>query len=211
MCGSCIDSRRLRVYTAFMADRMVCWGIYHLQEGKTYEMHHKKLVALTLAAVLALAMLTACGGGGAQLNAKLADDIAATINGVRSDSKKDALKRAPEVEALFAEAAKAEAIFAANRTDENSKKVKEAEINALAALKNLEIDGRKIDVEATQKLNTVSFDLKDVSQLKSVLESNSGWRNWFVLSNAEYLAVVCADYNGHNGIVMVGIVLESAE
>ena len=181
----------------------------------------KKLVALTLAAVLALAMLTACGGGGAQLNAKLADDIAATINGVRSDSKKDALKRAPEVEALFAEAAKAEAlfaeaakaeaIFAANRTDENSKKVKEAEINALAALKNLEIDGRKIDVEATQKLNTVSFDLKDVSQLKSVLESNSGWRNWFVLSNAEYLAVVCADYNGHNGIVMVGIVLESAE
>ena len=30
----------------------------------------KKLVALTLAAVLALAMLTACGGGGAQLNAK---------------------------------------------------------------------------------------------------------------------------------------------
>ena len=171
----------------------------------------KKLVALTLAAVLALAMLTACGGGGAQLNAKLADDIAATINGVRSDSKKDALKRAPEVEALFAEAAKAEAIFAANRTDENCKKVKEAEVNALAALKNLEIDGRKIDVEATQKLNTVSFDLKDVSQLKSVLESNSGWRNWFVLSNAEYLAVVCADYNGHNGIVMVGIVLESAE
>ena len=164
----------------------------------------KKLVALTLAAVLALAMLTACGGGGAQLNAKLADDIAATINGVRSDSKKDALKRAPE-------AAKAEAIFAANRTDENSKKVKEAEDNALAALKDLEIDGRKIDVKATQKLNTVSFDLKDVSQLKSVLESNSGWRNWFVLSNAEYLAVVCADYNGHNGIVMVGIVLESAE
>ena len=130
---------------------------------------------------------------------------------MRSDSKKDALKRAPEVEALFAEAAKAEAIFAANRTDENSKKVKEAEVNALAALKDLEIDGRKIDVEATQKLNTVSFDLKDVSQLKSVLESNSGWRNWFVLSNAEYLAVVCADYNGHNGIVMVGIVLESAE
>lgn len=171
----------------------------------------KKLVAIALAAVLALAMLTACGGGGAQLNAKLADDIAATINGVRSDSKKDALKRAPEVEALFAEAAKAAAIYAADKTTENGQKVKEAEINALSALKNIEIDGRKIDIEATRKFNTVSSDLKDVSQLKSVLESNNGWRNTFVLSNAEYLAVVCADYNGHNGIVMVGIVLESAE
>ena len=171
----------------------------------------KKLVALTLAAVLALTMLTACGGGGAQLNAKLADDIAATINGVRSDSKKDALKRAPEVEALFAEAAKAAAIYAADKTAENGQKVKEAEINALSALKNIEINGRKIDVEATKKFNTLSSDLKDVSQLKAVLESNRGWRNTFVLSNAEYLAVVCADYNGHNGIVMVGIVLESAE
>lgn len=171
----------------------------------------KKLVALTLAAVLALTMLTACGGGGAQLNAKLADDIAATINGVRSDSKKDALKRAPEVEALFAEAAKAAAIYAADKTAENGQKVKEAEINALSALKNIEIDGRKIDVEATKKFNTLSSDLKDVSQLKAVLESNRGWRNTFVLSNAEYLAVVCADYNGHNGIVMVGVVLESAE
>lgn len=171
----------------------------------------KKLVAIALAAVLALAMLTACSGGGAQLNAKLADDIAATINGVRSDSKKDALKRAPEVEALFAEAAKAAAIYAADKTTENGQKVKEAEINALSALKNIEIDGRKIDIEATRKFNTVSSDLKDVSQLKSVLESNNGWRNTFVLSNAEYLAVVCADYNGHNGIVMVGIVLESAE
>ena len=171
----------------------------------------KKLVAIALAAVLALAMLTACGGGGAQLNAKLADDIAATINGVRSDSKKDALKRAPEVEALFAEAAKAAAIYAADKTTENGQNVKEAEINALSALKNIEIDGRKIDIEATRKFNTVSSDLKDVSQLKSVLESNNGWRNTFVLSNAEYLAVVCADYNGHNGIVMVGIVLESAE
>jgi ABC-type glycerol-3-phosphate transport system substrate-binding protein len=171
----------------------------------------KKLVAIALAAVLALAMLTACSGGGAQLNAKLADDIAATINGVRSDSKKDALKRAPEVEALFAEAAKAAAIYAADKTTENGQKVKEAEINALSALKNIEIDGRKIDIEATRKFNTVSSDLKDVSQLKSVLESSGGWRNTFVLSNAEYLAVVCADYNGHNGIVMVGIVLESAE
>ena len=171
----------------------------------------KKLVALTLAAVLALAMLTACSGSGAQLNTKLADDIAATINGVRSDSKKDALKRAPEVEALFAEAAKAAAIYAADKTAENGQKVKEAEINALSALKNIEINGRKIDVEATKKFNTLSSDLKDVSQLKAVLESNRGWRNTFVLSNAEYLAVVCADYNGHNGIVMVGVVLESAE
>ena len=171
----------------------------------------KKLVALTLATVLALAMLTACGGGGAQLNAKLADDIAATINGVRSDSKKDALKRAPEVEALFAEAAKAEAIFAANRTDENSKKVKEAEINALAALKNLEIDGRKVDAKATSKFFKLSYDLKDVSQLKAVLEATNDWRDIFVLSDVEYLAAVCADCNGHNGIVMVGIVLESAE
>ena len=172
----------------------------------------KKLVALTLAAVLALAMLTACSGGGAQLNAKFAEDIAATINGVRSDNKKDALKRAQEVEALFAEAAKAEAIFAADKTPENSKKVAEAERNALAALEGLEIDGRKIHVEATRRMNTLSYDMKDISQLKSVLESANGWRNWFVLSDAtEYLAVVCADYNGHNGIVIVGIVLESAE
>lgn len=172
----------------------------------------KKLVALTLAAVLALTMLTACGGSGAQLNTKLADDVAATVNSVRSDNKKDALKRAPEVEALFAEAAKAEAIYAADKTTENSKKVVEAERNALAALKGLEIDGRKINVEATQQLNSLSYDLKDVSQLKSVLESsNNDFHDTFVLSNAEYLAVVCADYNGHNGIVMVGIVLESAE
>lgn len=171
----------------------------------------KKLVALTLAAVLALAMLTACGGSGAQLNTKFADDIAATINGVRSDSKKDALKRAPEVEALFAEAAKAGAIYAADRTDENNKKVQEAEDKALAALKDLEIEGRKVDAVATNESFVVSYDLKDASQLKKVLEASKDWRDAFVLSNAEYLAAVCADYNGHNGFVIIGIVLESAE
>ena len=41
LCGSCIDSRRLRGYTAFMADRVVCRGIYYLQEGKSYEMYQK--------------------------------------------------------------------------------------------------------------------------------------------------------------------------
>lgn len=167
----------------------------------------KKLVALTLAAVLALAMLTACSGSGAQLNTKLADDVAATVNSVRSDSKKAALKRVPKVEALFAEVAKAEAMFAADKSDANRQKVIEAQKNALSALKNVEIDGRKVDAAATSRFFKLSHDLKDVSQLKAT----NNWRDAFVLSNAEYLAVVCADYNGHNGIVMVGIVLESAE
>ena len=171
----------------------------------------KKLVAITLAAVLALTMLTACGGSGAQLNTKLSDDIAATVNSVRSDNKKAALKRAPEVEALFAEVAKAEAMFAADMSDANTQKVVEAQKNALSALGNVEIDGRKVDAKATSKLFTISCDLKDVSRLKSALETTGIWRDDFVLSNAEYLAAVCADYNGHNGIVIVGIVLESAE
>ena len=171
----------------------------------------KKLVALTLAAVLALAMLTACGGSGAQLNTKLSDDVAATVNSVRSDSEKAALKRAPEVEALFAEVAKTEAVYAADKSDANRQKVIEAQKNALSALKNVEIDGRKVDAVATSKFFKLSYDLKDVSQLKAVLEATNNWRDIFVLSDAEYLAAVCADYNGHNGIVMVGIVLESAE
>ena len=167
----------------------------------------KKLVALTLAAVLALAMLTACGGSGAQLNTKLSDDVAATVNSVRSDSKKAALKRVPKVEALFAEVAKTEAVYAADKSDANRQKVIEAQKNALSALKNVEIDGRKVDAVATSKFFKLSYDLKDVSQLKAT----NNWRDIFVLSDAEYLAAVCADYNGHNGIVMVGIVLESAE
>lgn len=171
----------------------------------------KKLVALTLAAVLALTMLTACGGSGAQLNTKLADDVAATVNSVRSDSKKAALKRVPKVEALFAEVAKTEAVYAADKSDANRQKVIEAQKNALSALKNVEIDGRKVDAVATSKFFKLSYDLKDVSQLKAVLEATNNWRDIFVLSDVEYLAVVCADYNGHNGIVMVGIVLESAE
>lgn len=171
----------------------------------------KKLVALTLAAVLALAMLTACSGSGAQLNTKLADDVTATVNSVRRDSQKAELKRVPKVEALFAEVAKTEAVYAADKTDANRQKVIEAQKNALSALKNVEIDGRKVDAKATSKFFKLSHDLKDVSQLKAVLEAANSWRDIFVLSNAEYLAVVCADYNGHNGIVMVGIVLESAE
>ena len=171
----------------------------------------KKLVAITLAAVLALTMLTACGGSGAQLNTKLSDDIAATVNSVRSDNKKAALKRAPEVEALFAEVAKTEAVYTADKTNANYQKVLEAQRDALSALKNVEIDGRKVDAAATNESFVVSYDLKDASQLKKVLEASNGWRDAFVLSNAEYLAVVCADYNGHNGFVIIGIVLESAE
>ena len=171
----------------------------------------KRLVAVLLAGVLALAMLTACGGSGAQLNTKLADDVAATVNSVRRDSEKAALKRVPKVEALFAEVAKTEAVYAADKSDANRQKVIEAQKNALSALKNVEIDGRKVDAVATSKFFKLSHDLKDVSQLKAVLEATNNWRDIFVLSNAEYLAVVCADYNGHNGIVMVGIVLESAE
>ena len=92
MCGSCIDSSRLRGYTAFMADRVVCRGIYYLQEGKTYEMY-QKLVALTLAAVLALTMLTACGGTpSVPETTEETKQIVDNINAVRTENGLSALE-----------------------------------------------------------------------------------------------------------------------
>ena len=75
-----------------MADCVVCRGIYYLQEGKTYEMH-QKLVALTLAAVLALAMLTACGGTpSAQDTTEATKQIVDNINAVRTENGLSALE-----------------------------------------------------------------------------------------------------------------------
>ena len=65
---------------------------YYLQEGKTYEMY-QKLVALTLAAVLALTMLTACGGTpSVQDTTEATKQIVDNINAVRTENGLSALE-----------------------------------------------------------------------------------------------------------------------
>lgn len=78
----------------------------------------KKLVALTLAAVLALTMLTACGG--TSDTKSVADKVADIINAERVAANHTELPRATEVDKLWSPLAELLAAYAANPTEENA-------------------------------------------------------------------------------------------
>ena len=148
----------------------------------------KKLVALTLAAVLALAMLTACSESGVQVDLQKSKEIAGVINERRAEGGKSELVLSEEASLLLGDWAKA---VAANKDNSSAAVAREnaARDSARAEVKKLTFDGKSV-----YKTASYTFYSTDV---KGTLEK---YPEWFIHSGedaANYVAVAVYE-NGRN-------------
>lgn len=164
----------------------------------------KKLVALTLAAVLALTMLTACGG--TSDTKSVADKVADIINAERVAANHTELPRATEVDKLWSPLAELLAAYAANPTEENAAALQAKGDATYAEYINMTIDGKQIDTEASKRKalrNVVNFD----ALANSMKGDQNGWE-WLIEGDYDYISVVSAEKDGHNGVYINAIKLK---
>ena len=152
----------------------------------------KKLVALTLAAVLALTMLTACGESEVQVDLQKSKEIAAVINERRADGEKSDLVLSEEASLLLGNWAK---VAAANKNNNSSAAVareKAARESARAEVKKLTFDGKSVsDITSYTLYSTTANDVKGTL---------GKYPEWFIHSvedAANYVAVAVYE-NGQN-------------
>ena len=156
----------------------------------------KKLVALTLAAVLALTMLTACGESEVQVDLQKSKEIAAVVNERRAAGEKTELVLSEEASLLLGTWAKA----AAANTNNSSAAVareKAARDSARTEVKKLTYDGKSVF-----RVSSYTFYTTDV---KGALEKYS---QWFIHSDedaANYVAAAVYE-NGRNSACVVFVI-----
>ena len=156
----------------------------------------KKLVALTLAAVLALTMLTACGESGVQVDLQKSKEIAAVVNERRAAGEKTELVLSEEASLLLGNWAKA----AAANTNNSSAAVareKAARDSARTEVKKLTYDGKSVF-----RVSSYTFYMTDV---KGALEK---YPQWFIHSDedaANYVAAAVYE-NGQNSACVVFVI-----
>ena len=156
----------------------------------------KKLVALTLAAVLALTMLTACGESGVQVDLQKSKEIADVINERRAAGEKSELVLSEEASLLLGNWAKA---AAANKNNSSAAVAKEkaARDSARTEVKKLTFDGKSVSRVTSYTLYT--------SDVKGVLEK---YPQWFIHSDedaANYVAAAVYE-NGQNSACVVFVI-----
>ncbi len=164
----------------------------------------KKLVALTLAAVLALTMLTACGGTADTKS--VADKVADIINAERVAANHTELPRATEVDKLWSPLAELLAAHAANPTEESAAALQAKGDATYAEYINMTIDGKQIDTEASKRKalrNVVDFD----ALANSMKGGQNGWE-WLIEGDYDYISVASAEKDGHNGVYINAIKLK---
>lgn len=166
----------------------------------------KKLLAVVLAGVLALAMLTACGGGSgsAKVNVDLSKsrEILGAFDDIRTEGKKDNLILAEEASLMMGNWAKARAAWNANYRDEAiTKKETDEMLAAKTAIREMTIDGKKC-------VNDLSFGLQgaDVDKAKEQLESY--YKKYLVDDAYHYNYVAIATYDDGKEAATVVILLE---
>ena len=145
----------------------------------------KKLVALTLAAVLALAMLTACGGGGVQVDLQKSREILGVVNERRTAGGKSELALSEEASLLLGDLARVSATSGGGNLEETTYK------NTRAKVFDLAIDGKKVS-----RVDAYIFYHTPVSDVKNVVERNPQWFIHDEESDANYVAI--AAYEGMN-------------
>ena len=183
----------------------------------------KKLAAAALAAVLALSMV-GCGGvtpgGGATMNDTQATALVALVNTDRETAGKKKLDRSAEVEAILADYAKAMVDYLVDRNETTDAAGAAAVQEAMRKLSQLEIDGKKVDMN--QSMMAQGFAINNVTVTPEMIKSmavNSKRKDgenittvdtWAPLVNADgsYLAVVWAEKSGATAVIAYNIVLK---
>ena len=183
----------------------------------------KKLAAAALAAVLALSMV-GCGGvtpgGGATMNDTQATALATLVNTDRKAAGKKELERSAEVEAILADYAKAMVDYLVDRNETTDAAGAAAVQEAMRKLSQLEIDGKKVDMN--QSMMAQGFAINNVTVTPEMIKSmavNSKRKDgenittvdtWAPLVNADgsYLAVVWAEKSGATAVIAYNIVLK---
>ena len=153
----------------------------------------KKLVALTLAAVLALTMLTACGESGVQVDLQKSKEVADVINERRAAGEKSDLVLSEEASLLLGNWAKA---AAANKNNSSAAAAKEkaARDSARTEVKKLTFDGKSVSRVTSYTLYT--------SDVKSTLGK---YPQWFIHSDedaANYVAAAVYENGGNSACVV---------
>lgn len=183
----------------------------------------KKLAAAALAAVLALSMV-GCGGvtpgGGATMNDTQATALVTLVNTDREMAGKKKLDRSAEAEAILADYAKAMVDYLVDRNETTDAAGAAAVQEAMRKLSQLEIDGKKVDMN--KSMMAQGFAINNVTVTPEMIKSmavNSKRKDgenittvdtWAPLVNADgsYLAVVWAEKSGATAVIAYNIVLK---
>ena len=179
----------------------------------------KKLAAAALAAVLALSMV-GCGGvtpgGGATMNDTQATELATLVNTDRKAAGKKELERSTDVEAILADYAKAMVDYMVDQNDTTDAAGKAAVQEVMRKLSQLEIDGKKVDMNQSEMMPcgfakgiTVTPE-KIKNTAKNIKRENATVDIWTPMVNADgsYLAVVWAEKSGATAVITYNIVLK---
>lgn len=134
----------------------------------------KKLLAVLLAGVLALTMLTACGNSQVNVDLERSKAILNVINTKRADSGMGELKLSDSASQQLGAWAKAAATQNANPTKANVVATEDAKILAKYAVGNLTIDGKKI----VKTWETYAAPGVTADDLKAAMERNPD-QTWF--------------------------------
>lgn len=182
----------------------------------------KKLAAIALVAVMALAMVGCYSApAGATLNDKQATALAALVSTDRKTAGKETeLNRSAEVEAILADYAKAMVDYFSNRTDDEAQEAfKAAGRNAMTSLAQLKIDGKQIDMDQSMMALGIGdngpitpSDIKAKAQKTMTKEGEELVEKdtWKPLVNADgnYLAAVWAEKGNTTVAIVMNIVLK---
>ena len=182
----------------------------------------KKLAAIALVAVMALAMVGCYSApAGATLNDKQATALAALVNTDREKAGKEKeLNRSAEVEAILADYAKAMVDYFSNRTDDEAKEAFEAAgRNAMTSLAQLKIDGKQIDMDQSMMALGIGDNgpvtpsdikakaQKTMTKVDGELVEKDTWK-LMVSADGSYLAAVWAEKGNTTVAIVMNIVLK---
>ena len=178
----------------------------------------KKLTAIALVAVMALAMV-GCGSApaGATLNDTQATALAALVNTDRKTAGKEELKRSTEAEAILADYAKAMVDYMVDQNETTDAAGKAAVQEVMRKLSQLEIDGKKVDMNQSEMMPcgfakgiTVTPEMIKNTAMNIKRENGDVVNIWTPMVNADgsYLAVVWAEKSGATAVIAYNIVLQ---
>lgn len=180
----------------------------------------KKLAAIALVAVMALAMVGCYSApAGATLNDKQATALAALVNTDRKAVGKDELERSADVEAILADYAKAMVDYVVEQSETTDAAGAAAAQEAMRKLSQLTIDGKKVDMSKSKMAVGLAKGVTATPEMIKNAMTNSKKKDgenivtvdaWTPMVNAgdSYLAVVWAEKSGATAVIAYNIVLK---
>ena len=180
----------------------------------------KKLAAIALVAVMALAMVGCYSApAGATLNDKQATALAALVKTDREAAGKKELTRSADVEAILADYAKAMVDYLVDQSEATDAAGAAAAQEAMRKLSQLEIDGKKVDMNKSEMAVGLAKGVTATPEMiKNAMEHSkrktgeiiTEVNTWAPMVNADdgYLAVVWAEKSGATAVIAYNIVLK---